>query len=73
MCSIGFLIDNTSHVLISIDLVAASLDGGQNDGTSIHYIENLGSSGFTATVLGNAWHSFGNNNMLMQDFIGTAP
>ncbi len=56
-----------------IDLVAASLDGGQNDGTSIHYIENLGSSGFTATVLGNAWHSFGNNNMLMQDFIGTAP
>jgi hypothetical protein len=44
----------------------------ENNETNTHFIENLGPSGFTTTVLGNAWHSFGSNNMLMQDFIGTA-
>jgi hypothetical protein len=69
----GWLYPWDTHRPEGMDLVATSLAGMDNNVVNIHYIENLGSGGFTATVLGNAWHSFGNNNILMQDFIGTAP
>ena len=54
------------------DLVSSTLMSVDNSAeTALIFFENQGSESFVQTGLGMTWHGFGDNNMFMQDFVGT--